>query len=356
MAKGDAAKPNAFRPVGAWAGRMSCLTQIHSELGRLGRDSSSLASYQYSILAEMEGGFDEDSISRMFWWWHYDIPRLASHLDGGGKPQPRIELSVDITTKDNLTVTWEPSGILHGRPGPTSDWKQWHRIGGGFNRPSNELLFVRGVGHAASSFEANTKPFTMDDFPPSLLRPGTEAFLRRSRREYQQRNQTIDAILLQGVAGLLKELQQRLKLSFTVRMVSDIFMEFQSKGDRTKAGTQFNRLVDWRIENVEQRKSRLGLLEIGSFKKTFGFPLDVFVKAVLAARFRKDGQPVQDTDRRDGRTTQALKDAGHKITLGQVSYFRSLLERYRPDLLPRMPDPKVTPFRKPDGGDNETRH
>ena len=30
--------------------------------------------------------------------------------------------------------------------------------------------------------------------------------------------------------------------------------------------------------------------------------------------------------------------------------FESLLERYRPDLLPRMPNPKVTPFKSPGGG------
>jgi hypothetical protein len=335
---------------------MCCLTHVHYELGRLGRDPSSLAPYQQSILGELEGGFDEEAISQLFWGWRYDIPRLATQLDGGAKPQPRIELSVDITRRDNLAATWMPGGIVDGRPGPNSDWKHWYRIEGGFSRPSNELLFVRDVGHALQTFDSNTKPFSMKDFPSSLIRPETESYLRRERRAYQQKNLTIDATLLQGVAGLVKELQDRLKLSFTVRMVSDIFMEFQSKGDHTKAGTAIDRLVDWRIENVEERNRRLGLLEIGAFKKTMGFPLDVFVKEALAARRRKDGTPVQDADRRDGRATKALKDAGHKITLGQVSHFRSLLEQYRADLLPRMPDPKVTPFRRPDGRDNGTRH
>lgn len=89
--------------------------------------------------------------------------------------------------------------------------------------------------------------------------------------------------------------------SFTVRMLSEIFMEFQSKGDRSKAGSQIDQLVDWRIENVEDRKRRLALLEIDGFKKTMGFPLDVFVKEALAARYPKDGKPVEHTDRRDGR-------------------------------------------------------
>jgi hypothetical protein len=63
----------------------------HSEPSRLGRDPNSLASYQQTVLAEMEDGFDEDAISRLFWWWHYDIPRLAAQLQGGGKPELRIE-------------------------------------------------------------------------------------------------------------------------------------------------------------------------------------------------------------------------------------------------------------------------
>jgi hypothetical protein len=104
MAKGDDTKPNSFRALPSWAGRMSALTHVHSELSRLGRDSSSLAPYQQTVLTEMEDGFDEDAISRMFWWWHYDIPRLAAQLDGGGKPEPRIELTVDITSKENNQI------------------------------------------------------------------------------------------------------------------------------------------------------------------------------------------------------------------------------------------------------------
>jgi len=90
-------------------------------------------------------------------------------------------------------------------------------------------------------------------------------------------------------------------------MLSEIFMEFQSKGDRSKAGSQTDQLVDWRIENVEDRKRRLALLEIDGFKKTMGFPLDVFVKEALAARYPKDGKPVEHTDRRDGRYRSAQR-------------------------------------------------
>ena len=57
---------------------------------RLRRDVDSLAPYQNEFIRELKGGYSEDAIADMFWWWHDDIAKLAKALSEGIKPRPRI--------------------------------------------------------------------------------------------------------------------------------------------------------------------------------------------------------------------------------------------------------------------------
>lgn len=106
--------PEAIRPTYKWARWQACVEHLQSELVRLRRDVDSLAPYQNEIIRELKGGFSEDAIADMFWWWHYDIAKLAKALtEGGIKQRPRIKLVVEITSKENLSRV-VPRWIGHG--------------------------------------------------------------------------------------------------------------------------------------------------------------------------------------------------------------------------------------------------
>ena len=351
--------PKTMQPVSRWKDWLHCITHLHSELGRLGESAEALKGYQQSILAELDDGFDEDAISKMFWWWQYNTRRLIDDLrERAQKPQPRIELIVNITTKNNLAVEWRPTDLVLGEPGPDSDWAVWHRSDAYFgNRPSNELLFIREVGVALSRFENAQTPADVSSFPDFLRRPGMEERLEGYRLEYLRQDLIVDTLLLQAVASLVNDLKRRLEHCFTVRMVTDIFMEW----DTSNPGA--DRLVSWKIESVEGRNRRLGLAELDRFSDEFGFPLEALLKALIdAAVTRPSREPSYDN--KSERATKALKKAGHKITLGQVDRYRKLLESYRPEVLPMppasppptvtagIPGANVVTFKKPNGVDD----
>jgi hypothetical protein len=323
----------------------------------LGESAEALKGYQQTILGEMDDGFDEDAISKMFWWWQYNTRRLIADLkERGRKPQPRIELIVNITTKNNLAVEWRPTDLVLGQPGPDSDWAVWHRSDAYFsNRPSNELLFIREVGVALSRFESAQSPAEVSSFPAPLQRPDLMEYLEGERLEYLRQDLIVDTLLLQAVASLVNDLKRRLEHCFTVRMVTDIFLEWDTTDPRA------DRLVSWKIENVGERNRRLALAELDRFPDEFGFPLEVLVKALIEAAVTKPGRE-PSYDNKSERATTALKKAGHKITLGQVSKYREMLERYRPELFPLPPPPapaaspapdasgaNVVAFKKPNG-------
>lgn len=72
-------------------------------------------------------------------------------------------LLVEMTSKENLKIEWYPAGLFTGQPGPNCDWKRWQRLAGSFQRPSNELLFMRQVGAAARQLEVDATPL-MENF------------------------------------------------------------------------------------------------------------------------------------------------------------------------------------------------
>ena len=172
-----------------------------------------------------------------------------------------------------------------GEPGPDCDWKVWHRFSGGFQRPSNELLFIRQVGVPARQLEVDGRPL-MEDFPELLRRPDTESFLARSREEYRREARTVDGILLQAVASLVAELKTRLELNFRVAMTNDIFTEFEESGPETES-VRRHRLVSWTIENIEERTRRSELEEIEQFATNTGFSREEFATVVIASRRNK---------------------------------------------------------------------
>lgn len=116
--------------------------------------------------------------------------------------------SGNLSSKGNLIVEWCPSGSEHGKLTPVCDWVRWSmekkRRVDVTSRPSNELLFVQDVSSATRHF------------------PGMY-----EKRWYSPEHVMVDTILLQTTAAMVEELKERLKFNFEVRMVTDIFTEWE---------------------------------------------------------------------------------------------------------------------------------
>jgi hypothetical protein len=299
------------------------------------------------LLRDLEGGFDEEALAAMHDYWNYNHDAIAKRGQYGrgaygiGLARPRIDLTVFITSKDNLVVEWRPTGMEYDRLTPECDWLRWRaerNRGVAFDsRPSNELLFLHEVRPAMRRFPG------MYDFkwdkPERIM---------------------IDAILLQATAAMVGELKDRLKCSFEVNMVTDIFTEWEEVECASWPRGKEEVLASWKIENIEERKRRQQLADLERVQKEFPVSLEEFVTTLVDAGVRRSGPP-PTRDTKSEKATKALKKAGYSITLGQVQQYRALLEKYRPELFPAPPpetaaaDPSganVVTFKRPNGADD----
>jgi hypothetical protein len=330
-----------------------CLKHLHQELSRLKLNPErDISRVRYSFLGDLEGGFDEEALAAMHDWWNYNYDVIAAR--GNYPARPRIDLTVFLTSKHNLIVEWCPSGMESGRITPKCDWVRWraerHRRVNWDSRPTNELLFIHGVGHDAEQFTGGYVYDPKFDDPDRAM---------------------IGSILLQTAAAMVQELKYRLEHSFKVRMVTDIFMEWEEIDAEHWPSGKAEVLRSWTIENVDERNKKLELGEIEQNKKLelqeiekfpdeYGCPLEVFVKALIEPDAKKATGPTPSRHMKHDRLSRQLKKAGYsKTTPSVVQHYQALLQRHRPELFPPAPaaptptvvpaDEKVVPFRKPDG-------
>lgn len=332
-----------IRPALRHASWLSCLNHLYGELGRLTRGMETLEEYQQEILQGLEEGVDEQAAAFMHEWWDYDGEALHRRAEGGRPAKPRIDVTLGIGQRGHLSVEWRPTGTHYDSAVPGCDWQRWHRHRA-YSRPSSELLLIRRVGFAERRLRRDQEP--LDDLlPAGRWRQEMLANLQDLRREYRRIGRAIDAMLLQATAGLVGQLKTRLRHSFDVTMVTDIYMEWKEV-----EGGVADQLFSWEIDLVHSREHRAALAELEAFESTFGFPLQEFVEAVGAADRKQRTGPMPSPHTKNERITRRLKNAGRRISLGKVEHYRSLVEQYRPDLLP-LPaaDPAVVPFRKPNG-------
>jgi hypothetical protein len=180
--------------LGTWP---DALAHLQRELARLGLTERSLKGYQSTILSELEAGAPEENFAQLHEWWHYNIKRLIERGQGRGAPaKPRIDVSVLITTKGNLTVSWWPTGAINDEAGPESDWARWRLIKRIGTRPDNELLFVRDLQYAHSCFAADTRRARTSILPERFQTPELTWRLKLEEREYRRDYRSIDGILL----------------------------------------------------------------------------------------------------------------------------------------------------------------
>jgi hypothetical protein len=253
-----------------------------------------------------------------------------------------------MTSKGNFAVEWRPVGTVSDRPGPDCDWKRWHRVDAYFGeRPSNELVFIRSLGEVERAFSLACE--TDEDLRkqvaewPEFLKksPGHLESLKQSRDEYCALRLTADTILLQATTGLVNELKHRLQLCFDVRLIGDIFTEWQEiKDSPAPLGTR-RILMKWSIDNVAERTRQSELAELNTLAVETSCSAETLVKA-LADEAAIDPMP-------DRRVTKELKKAGYKITPSVTRRYLDLLKRHRPEMFPSTQKPStVVPFRAPD--------
>jgi len=167
--------PLAFRPL-SWREYyahkpMRYMTWIYRELGRLGMDPDDLAPVHEQPLTELVSWWEDwpnrayAELSDPLKW---DFNTLSERWKTKRDAKPRIELWAEVTKKGNLTVRWYPTGFHDVAPAWSNSegWssgnmiaqRQWPQppdfrffhgdeAASWSGRASNELMFLRGVGH-----------------------------------------------------------------------------------------------------------------------------------------------------------------------------------------------------------------
>lgn len=154
------------------------LMSLFGQMGKLGlaapgEDGHSLAPFHRDVLSEIMRWRDEhpnEAYDHLVNWRNLDVDRIVQRqqkLPRHETAKPRIEISVDVNRKDNLIVRWYPAGFFDRRPRytrgrhytpnllddcdfddqPDFRWFVGDETGSWAPRPSNELMFIRGVGN-----------------------------------------------------------------------------------------------------------------------------------------------------------------------------------------------------------------
>lgn len=356
--KRQAPKENRYvRPAERYMDWHETLVHLHLELARFGMKAEHLPRGTEQVLRELEGGTDEDAISKIYQWWILNREKLFERGRGSGGESPRISLQLYFTRKGYLALEWEPEGLVLNKPGPDCDFVHWCGSDSyAWSRPENELICIRGLHDIATEFNRARKPYKIEDIPDFLgqrdesQREETRREWERERRQYVRERKAIDATLLQAAERLVREVRQRLENNLEVRMVTDIFTECDEVKDETRLMGKRDVLVKWEIESVRARRERFELAQLDGFAKEYGVSLEEFVEAFKAADANKLGKEHTRIDR----VSRALKKQGHKaMTPKVVATYWGYIERYRPGMVPKKPeppktdgDPKVVPFKR----------
>jgi hypothetical protein len=293
------AAQSKIAPCSHHGDRLRSLIHLQTELTRLGHHPDwKLDPAQEELLSDLEDGLDEEALADMHDYWNYNHKALGArtkNYTGGPRPgRPRIDLIIFINQRRNLSVTWCPTGIMLGQVTPECDWAHWRAVesrGVAWGtRPSNELLFLHNVGEALHP----VRDFYSDYRTPEMG--------------------MIDAILLIATAGLIGELKDRLKRTFDVRMISDVFLtwrEVESKHWPSDPHSPHQVLETWTIEDIEARTEKFERAELERLPEKCGLPVDVFVKVLAEADVKRPTGPAPSPHTKDDRIARILKKAGY---------------------------------------------
>lgn len=142
-----------YQPLGLWKGHdpVEYLTHIFHQLGRLGLDTHDINQVSTS-LRDLQEPFNPGAFERLLDISDWNIGRIAERAEDlsrfeQSRFKPRIDLFVEITSKDNLRAFWHPTGFnyFHGDRGDWLNWRLSEEITFS-HRPDNEFLFIRDIG------------------------------------------------------------------------------------------------------------------------------------------------------------------------------------------------------------------
>lgn len=363
-----------FRPVSwydSYIGRSvdDYVAHLLTELGRLGMEASDIESYSrppntkqvLSNLLEWMSSHPGKEYSQLTDWRALDLERMQMRIEGDRNAKPRIEISAEITKMNNLSVRWHPGG-----------WRQtsfdWEYRGSGFgnmipqrrwqeppdfrwfigdedpyfdSRPSNELMFLRGVG--------NLRPEPRESYGPYATYNGD----------------VVDSILVCAVRAAYEGLVEQLSRNYEVTVLDGFDFETRDEMDETDTSAYrlaTHRVVAWTLEDATalmERRKRLRAerqqkeeqLTLERMEANHGVTPEGLVSALVTAAAPKRTGRIPSTENINRDAAKSLRLAGHNLDAGQVRRLRQLVEQYKPELLPEELRPAVATS-KPAQADN----
>jgi hypothetical protein len=292
-----------------------CLMHIAREFGRIGVDERALLDYQRELFHDLTEPLDEQALSSLYDYWEYDLSALfqRGRTPGYGPPgvpaKPRIDIIVEVTTKHNLKAEWFPrdwdrwGSRDKARPSDFPNWMRFdHRHFSFDSRPSNELLFLRGVGYALRSI-----PVVSGHHPMRVL----------------------DQVLLAASWRAVGRLKSRLKPHFDIKMLKDVFTEWNDPDFGPDWRIDPPTLLSWVIEDPQERQDRADKREYEEMQERLGFGPDDMLAAIAACSVRAKSGPRPSPHTRTSRIVKIMKGNGLPATNGKVDRAMILLRRYR---------------------------
>jgi len=271
-------------------------------------------------------------------WRTLDLPRLQARLKRDRSAKPRIEVSAHITKMNNLSVRWHPKGWRNA----VFDWhrtdrnhfnlitrRRWteppdfHWFEGDEeptfdSRPSNELVYLRGV--------SNLRPEPRDTYGPYAT----------------FNDDVVDSIVICTVRAAYEGLIEQLKHSFDVDVINafDFVLREEIHGD-DELSRRFpaHRVVAWSLEDAAELEARRARdaseeherrdrEELADLPGRYGLTIESFVNALLLASSKKPTGPAPSSKGINRNAAKTLRSAGSKVDAADVRRIRQLLGVY----------------------------
>jgi hypothetical protein len=329
------------------------------ELGRLGLGIYDIEDHSrppnsktvLSDLTEWLSDHPGEAFAKLVNWQALDFSQIQLRLKQNPSARPRIEVAAYITKMNNLSVRWHPGGwrkadidwhrcdhnhfnlITHRKwmEAPDFHWFSGDEQPTLTSRPSNELMYIRGVG--------NLRPEPRDNY-------GAYAAFNAD---------VVDSVLICAVRAAYERLIKQLECNFDVDVVTAFDFEIRDEIDEATPYSHkipIRRVIAWSLEDTaelkirrEQRaaaeRERRDRAELGRVTVTHGFTLEAFIEALQCASLRKATGPAPSSEHLNPKVAKALRSAGFNVNAADVRRIRQLIERYNPNILPMAlrPDP-----------------